>query len=363
MKKTSLYDEHLSLGAKMIEFAGYSLPLEYRGIQEEHLSVRTQAGLFDVSHMGEIIVKGDNAFGLVQRLTSNDISKLSVGKAQYSCFPNEQGGIIDDVLVYQTQEQEYLLVVNAANVAKDWKWISEQNRKEQAEIANISDTISQIALQGKVSAAIIQPLLPASIMAEEIKYYTFVKTSVAACDEVLLSATGYTGEKGFEIYCKAENAPHIWRELLRVGKPLGLCPVGLGARDTLRLEKGYSLYGQDLSDSISPIEAGLSWICKFNERNPFISSDLLKLQKEEGVKQQKCGFKMVDRGVPRTAYRVVNKEGIPIGEVTSGTFSPSLKIGIGAALIKPQYASEGQEIWIEVRNRKLKAVVAHFPLV
>jgi aminomethyltransferase len=361
MKHTAFYEMHLGLGAKMIEFAGYLMPVSYRGINEEHLAVRSSAGVFDVSHMGEFLLKGPDALELIQRVSSNDAAKLMAGKAQYSCLPNENGGIIDDLLIYCIKENGlYLLVVNASNIQKDWDWISRHNNRQVA-MENISDRTCLLAIQGPNATKILQPLTGIDIM--NLPYYHFVKGAFAGVDNVLVSATGYTGAGGVEIYFedKEDSAIKIWNAIFEAGKPYDLKPVGLGARDTLRLEMGYCLYGNDISDSSSPLEAGLGWITKFSK--DFIGRPALELQKNEGVKRKLVGFQMEDRGIPRHGYEITDASGVQIGEVTSGTQSPSLGKAIGMGYVTEAFSNQDSPIYIKVRDKLLKAVVVKLPFL
>lgn len=358
LKQVQLNDIHVNLGAKMVPFAGYVMPVSYEGINAEHETVRTKVGVFDVSHMGEFILKGEKALDLIQRVTSNDASKLADGKVQYSCFPNETGGIVDDLLVYRIDAGTYMLVVNASNITKDWDWLMKYNT-DGVEMHNISDKTSLLAVQGPLAADALQSLT--SMPLKEIAYYTFMKGKFAGIDNVLVSATGYTGEKGFEIYFENQYAEVIWKAIFEAGKNFGIKPVGLGARDTLRLEMGFCLYGNDIDDSTSPIEAGLGWITKFTKE--FTNSGTLKKQKEAGVKSKLVGFEMTDRGIPRHDYSVMNAGGDTIGRVTSGTQSPTLQKAIGMAYVQTEFATEGTEIFINVRDKKLKAKVVKTPFI
>lgn len=355
-KNVALARVHENLGAKMIPFAGFNMPVQYSGVTHEHLNVREHVGVFDVSHMGEFIIRGDGAFDLVQKVTSNDVSKLFDGKVQYSCLPNGQGGIVDDLLVYRISERAYLLVVNASNIEKDWDWISSHNT-EDVIMENISDRTSLLAVQGPKAVQVLQSLTEVNL--SDMKYYTFEKGVFAGEENVLISATGYTGAGGFEIYFRNEQAEAIWKAIFEAGKDCQILPVGLAARDTLRLEMGFCLYGNDIDDTTSPIEAGLGWITKFT--NDFVDADRLKKQKEEGVSRSLVGFELIDRGVPRHGYTVLNEVGENIGIVTSGTMSPSLKKAIGLAYVSKEYISEGTDIYIAVRNKKLKAKVVSLP--
>ena len=355
-RSTALSHVHKALGAKMVPFAGYNMPVQYEGVSIEHINVREHVGVFDVSHMGEFIIRGEGAFELVQKLTSNDVSKLVDGKVQYSCLPNGKGGIVDDLLVYRIDEKTYLLVVNASNINKDWDWISKHNT-DDVEMENISDKTSLLAVQGPKAAAALQSLTDMNI--SDMKYYTFQKGTFAGKENVLISTTGYTGAGGFEIYFKNEDAEDIWNAVFESGKKYNILPVGLAARDTLRLEMGFCLYGNDIDDSTSPLEAGLGWITKFT--NNFVDSDFLKKQKEIGIKRRLVGFELVDRGVPRHGYDVLNGQGEKIGVVTSGTMSPSLKKAIGLAYVPVAMKEEGTEIYISVRKKQLKAKVVSLP--
>lgn len=358
MKNTALTEKHISLGAKMVPFAGYNMPVQYEGINVEHATVRNAVGVFDVSHMGEFILKGENALDLIQRVTSNDASKLHDGKIQYSCFPNEDGGIVDDLLVYRMDEKSYMLVVNASNIEKDWNWIQKFNTSN-VEMHNISDKTSLLAVQGPKSADALQSLTDMDLASME--YYTFKKGTFAGVDNVLVSATGYTGAGGFEIYFENEHADQIWNAIFKAGAEYGIKPIGLAARDTLRLEKGFCLYGNDIDDTTSPIEAGLGWITKFTKT--FTNSEALLAQKEAGVACKLIGFEMIDRGIPRHDYPIVDAEGKVIGKVTSGTQSPTLQKAIGMGYLDKEFAKEGTEIFIEIRNTKVKAQVVKFPFV
>lgn len=356
MKEIALTNKHISLGAKMVPFAGYNMPVQYEGINAEHATVRQGVGVFDVSHMGEFILKGENALDLIQRVTSNDASKLYDGKIQYSCLPNEDGGIVDDLLVYRIDEKTYMLVVNASNIEKDWNWIQKYNT-QGVEMHNISDRTSLLAVQGPKAAEALQSLTEVDLASME--YYTFVKGQFAGVDNVLISATGYTGAGGFEIYFDNEHADKIWDAIFEAGAGLGIKPIGLGARDTLRLEMGFCLYGNDIDDTTSPIEAGLGWITKFSKN--FNNSEALKAQKEAGVKNKLVGFEMIERGIPRHDYEIVDAEGNNIGRVTSGTQSPSLQKAIGMGYVAKEFAKEGGEIYISIRNNKVKAKIVKFP--
>jgi len=356
MKNTALAQTHINLGAKMVPFAGYNMPVQYQGVNAEHLTVRNGVGVFDVSHMGEFFLTGDKALALIQKVTSNDASKLFDGKVQYSCLPNYDGGIVDDLLVYRLSETEYMLVVNASNIDKDWDWISKHNDLD-VDMTNASDELSLLAVQGPLAVKALQSLTEVDLAAMD--YYTFKIGAFAGIDNVTISATGYTGSGGFEIYFKNEDAQHIWDALFKAGADYGIKPIGLAARDTLRLEMGFCLYGNDINDTTSPIEAGLSWITKFSK--DFVNAEALKAQKENGVTKKLVAFTMVDRGIPRHGYDIVEADGNTIGEVTSGTMSPSLKQGIGMGYVPTEYAKLGSEIYIAVRNKQLKAQVVKLP--
>jgi aminomethyltransferase len=359
MKTTPFTKMHQQLGAKMAEFAGYLMPISYTGINDEHSTVRKNAGVFDVSHMGEFILKGDNALDLIQRVTTNDASKLTSGKAQYSCLPNEAGGIVDDLLVYCIEENKvYMLVVNASNIEKDWNWIQRFNDKD-VEMHNISDKTCLLAVQGPNATKILQPLTEMDLL--NMKYYTFGKGTFAGVKNVLISATGYTGAGGVEIYFedKDEAAEVIWSAIFEAGKKDGLKAIGLGARDTLRLEMGYCLYGNDIDDTTSPIEAGLAWVTKFNKTFP--SSVIFEQQKKEGVRRKLVGFEMIDKGIPRHDYLIKNTSGSAIGKVTSGTQSPSLGKAIGMGYVDINNSNIDTDIYIEVRDKLLKAKVVKLP--
>jgi aminomethyltransferase len=356
MKEIALTNKHISLGAKMVPFAGYNMPVQYEGINAEHATVRQGVGVFDVSHMGEFILKGENALDLIQRVSSNDASKLYDGKIQYSCLPNETGGIVDDLLIYRIDEKTYMLVVNASNIEKDWNWIQQYNTNG-VEMHNISDKTSLLAVQGPKAAEALQSLT--SVDLGSMEYYTFNKGQFAGVDNVIISATGSTGAGGFEIYFDNEHADQIWDAIFEAGKSHNIKPIGLGARDTLRLEMGFCLYGNDIDDTTSPIEAGLGWITKFSKT--FTNSESLLAQKEAGVKKKLVGFEMIDRGIPRHDYEIVDADGNVIGKVTSGTQSPSLQKAIGMGYVAKEFAKEGSDIYINIRNNKIKAKVVKFP--
>lgn len=359
MKNTPFTQKHIALGAKMAEFAGYNMPISYSGINDEHITVRKNAGVFDVSHMGEFILKGANALDLIQRVTTNDASKLNAGKAQYSCLTNETGGIVDDLIVYCIEENNvYMLVVNASNIEKDWKWISSFNDRN-VEMHNISDKTCLLAIQGPNATKILQPLTEMDIL--NLKYYTFVKGMFAGVDNVLVSATGYTGSGGVEIYFedKDGSADIIWDKIFEVGNPQGLKPIGLGARDTLRMEMGYCLYGNDIDDTTSPLEAGLGWITKFSK--DFTAKAILEDQKTQGVQRKLVGFEMVEKGIPRHGYEIRDFSGENIGHVTSGTQSPSLGKAIGMGYVRTPYAPIDNNIYIKIRDKLIQARVVKFP--
>jgi len=361
MKNTPFTNKHIALGAKMAEFAGYNMPISYSGINDEHAAVRNNAGVFDVSHMGEFILKGEHALDLIQRTTTNDASKLTNGKAQYSCLPNKDGGIVDDLIVYCLEEhQSYMLVVNASNIEKDWNWIQQFNDKK-VEMHNISDKTCLLAIQGPNATRILQPLTGMDIM--NLKYYTFTKGTFAGVENVLVSATGYTGAGGVEIYFedKDGHADKIWDAIFEAGKTAGIKPIGLGARDTLRLEMGYCLYGNDIDDSTSPLEAGLGWITKFTKE--FTNRSHFEKQKAEGLSRKLVGFEMLEKGIARHDYEIKDIHGNTIGKVTSGTQSPSLGKAIGMGYVASTFASPGSEIYIAVRNTLLKAKVVKMPFV
>jgi aminomethyltransferase len=361
MKNTPFTQKHIDLGAKMAEFAGYNMPISYSGINDEHAAVRNSAGVFDVSHMGEFILKGPHALDLIQRITSNDAAKLTVGKAQYSCFPNKDGGIIDDLIVYCLEENNaYMLVVNASNIEKDWNWVQQFNDQE-VEMHNISDKTALLAIQGPNATKMLQPLTEMDIM--NLKYYTFTKGTFAGVENVLISATGYTGAGGVEIYFedKGNDATKIWDAIFEAGKKGGIKPIGLGARDTLRLEMGYCLYGNDIDDTTSPLEAGLGWITKFSKA--FTNSDYFEKQKAGGLTKKLVGFEMLEKGIARHDYEIKDFEGTVIGKVTSGTQSPTLGKAIGMGYVDAGFAAAGSEIYISIRNTLIKAKVVKMPFV
>jgi aminomethyltransferase len=359
MKKTPFYPKHLAAGAKMHPFAGYEMPIEYSGIKNEHLTVRNGVGVFDVSHMGEIWVKGENALHFLQKITTNNVAVLEVGQAQYTCMPNEKGGIVDDLLVYYFEPDKYMLVVNASNIEKDYNWMV-SNNDMGVEIENSSDEIAQLAIQGPKATGVLQKLTDVDL--SSIRFYTFTVGGFAGIENVIISATGYTGAGGFELYFRNEDAAKIWDAIFEAGKDEGILPVGLGARDTLRLEMGYCLYGNDINDTTTPLEGSLGWITKFDAKD-FIAKDILLKQKEEGLKLRLRAFKLLDRGIPRHGYEITDGNGDPIGEVTSGTMSPVLNIGIGMGYIKTGHTKFGSEVFIKVRKKLLRAEVVKLPFI
>lgn len=359
MKKTPFTDIHIALGAKMSEFAGYDMPIEYgTGIIDEHLTVINQVGVFDVSHMGEFWVKGPNALRFLQKVCSNNIAALPVGKAQYNCFPNGKGGIVDDLIVYHYEPEKYMLVVNAANIDKDWEWVN-VNNAEAAILENASDNMAQLAIQGPKAQALLQQLTDVDL--SSIPYYAFAVGRLAGVDNVIISNTGYTGAGGFEIYFYPQFGEQIWNAVFEAGLPFGVKPIGLGARDTLRLEMGFALYGHEIDDTTSPIEAGLGWITKPADGKNLIDSDLIAKQRAEGVSRKLVGFELQERGIPRAHYDLVDVQGNTIGFVTSGTMSPTRKIGIGMGYVKTEFAKVGTEIAVQIRNKAVKAVVVKTP--
>ena len=361
MKTTVLNKKHKALGAKMLPFAGFEMPIQYEGVNAEHETVRNKVGVFDVSHMGNFFVTGKDALNFLQYITSNDVAKLKPGKIQYSCFPNEQNGIVDDLLVYQLDDDNYMLVVNGANLDKDWAWVNKHAEKFDVKLQDLSDQYSILAVQGPNSPKLMQKLAGDSADLENLKYYTWTKADLAGHEDILVSATGYTGEKGYEIYVKNELTEDIWKVLFEQGKDFGIKPIGLGARDTLRLEKGYCLYGNDIDDTTSPIEAGLGWITKFTK--DFINSENLKKQKAQGVSRKLVGFKLKDKGIARHGYDIVDKTGNKIGVVTSGTMSPTLKEAIGMGYVPIEKAKPGREILIQIRKKQVPAEVVNLPFV
>jgi len=356
MKNTALLQKHLDANAKMVPFAGYNMPVQYEGVNAEHETVRTGVGVFDVSHMGEFFLRGPKALDLIQRVTTNDASVLFDGKAQYSCMPNGKGGIVDDLIIYRISQEEYLLVVNASNIEKDWNWISSHNT-DGVEMENASDAYSLLAIQGPKAAEAMQSLTEVNL--SEMGYYTFAKGTFAGQPNIFISATGYTGSGGFEIYVPNEVASAVLDAVFEAGKSYGIKPIGLAARDTLRLEMGFCLYGNDIDDTTSPIEAGLGWITKFTK--DFVDSDLLKAQKEQGVSRKLVAFEMIERGIPRHDYRILDKNNQVIGKVTSGTMSPSMKIAIGLGYVELAHAGLDSEIYIEIRDKGVLAKVVKLP--
>ncbi|MFW2135743.1 glycine cleavage system aminomethyltransferase GcvT [Chryseobacterium sp. TY4] len=359
MKKTALYDKHVALGAKMVPFAGFDMPVQYSGVTEEHFAVREKVGLFDVSHMGQFFVEGPQAKALLQKVTTNNVDTLEDGKAQYTCLPNETGGIVDDLIIYKMNDEKYFVVVNASNIDKDWNHISKYNAEIGATMTNASDDMSLLAIQGPKAVETLQKLTEVNL--SEIPYYHFTLGTVAGVSDVIISNTGYTGSGGFEIYFKNENAETLWNAVIEAGEEFAIVPCGLAARDTLRLEKGFCLYGNDINDTTSPIEAGLGWITKFDK--DFISKEIFAKQKEEGVTRKLVGFELTDKGVPRQGYPVVDAEANVIGKVTSGTQSPMKKIGIGLAYVDKSHNKVGTEIFIQVRNKNIPAKVVKTPFV
>lgn len=356
MKNTALTQVHEALGAKLVPFAGFNMPVQYEGVNAEHETVRNAVGVFDVSHMGEFLLSGPDALDLIQRVTSNDASTLTIGRAQYSCLPNGKGGIVDDLIIYKIKEEEYLLVVNASNIEKDWNWISSHNTKNVS-MRNLSDDYSLLAIQGPKAIEAMQSLTSVDLSA--IKYYHFEVGPFAGIDHVIISATGYTGSGGFEIYCKNSEVKQVWDKVFEAGAAFGIKPIGLAARDTLRLEMGFCLYGNDIDDTTSPLEAGLGWITKFTK--DFTDSEFLKSQKEAGVSRKLIGFEMIERGIPRHDYRIVDAAGNEIGKVTSGTQGPSVKKAIGMGYVKTEFAAPDSEIYIEIRDKGVLAKVVKMP--
>ena len=358
MKTTPLTDTHVALGAKMVDFAGFYMPVRYSSDLDEHHCVRNVVGMFDVSHMGEFIIKGENALPFLQKIVSNDVSKLEKGQALYAYLPNATGGIVDDLLVYHLDDDNYMCVVNAGNIDKDWAWFQQHNT-ENAEMHNISDNTALLAIQGPKATEALQSLTEVDL--SSIPYYRFKRGAFAGVDNVIISATGYTGAGGFELYFNKAHAVDVWNKILEAGKPFGLQPIGLGARDTLRLEKGFCLYGNDIDDTTSPLEAGLSWVTKFNK--DFIAKDILLKQKADGLQRKLVGFVMVDRGIPRHGYLIKDEQGNEIGIVTSGTQSPTLGYGVGLGYVDVAYANVDSEIFIDIRGKLLKAKVVKLPFL
>jgi aminomethyltransferase len=360
MKNTSLTFVHQKLGAKMVPFAGYNMPVEYSGVINEHLAVRNGVGVFDVSHMGEFWVKGEGALALLQKITTNDVSLLNIGQAQYSCMPNGKGGIVDDLIIYRFEELKYFVVVNASNIQKDWDWMNRQN-VFNAELEDASERMSLIALQGPKAQEVLQKLTEVKL--DTLKSFHFTTTAVAGAENVIVSATGYTGAGGFELYFQNSDAIKIWEALMDAGKSFGIVAAGLAARDTLRLEKGYSLYGNDIDDTTSPIEAGLGWIVKFSDNKDFIDKDFLFKQKSTGVEKKMVGILLIGRGIPRHGYPLVDENETMIGEITSGTMSPVLKKGIGMAYVKTDFSQIGTKVFLKIRNKMIEAEVVKLPFV
>lgn len=356
MKNTALTHIHEQLGAKLVPFAGYNMPVSYEGVNAEHETVRKGVGVFDVSHMGEFLITGPKALDLIQKISSNDASKIAIGQAQYCYLPNESGGIIDDLIVYKLKDEEYLLVVNASNIDKDWAWIEKQNTMG-AELRNISDDYSLLAIQGPKAIEAMQSLTSEDLSA--IKFYNFKVSDFAGIEHVIISATGYTGSGGFEIYCKNSEVEQIWKKVFEAGEDFGIKPIGLAARDTLRLEMGFCLYGNDINETTSPLEAGLGWITKFTK--DFVNSDNLKKEKEEGLKRKLIGFELIDRGIPRHDYEIADKDGNIIGIVTSGTMAPSLGKGIGLGYVTVENSAPETDIFIQIRNKPVAAKVVKTP--
>jgi aminomethyltransferase len=360
MKFTALNEVHKKAGAKMVEFAGYEMPIEYSGIKDEHMTVRNTVGVFDVSHMGEFWVNGPQAIELINKISSNDPSALRQGQAQYTCFPNGKGGIVDDLLVYCFSNTKYLMVVNASNIQKDWEWVNIQNDCG-AELENASDSLSQLAVQGPAAVKTLQKLTDIDL--KEIKFYSFSVGQIAGIDDVIISATGYTGAGGFELYCKNEDVEKLWHAVFEAGEEFGIKPIGLAARDTLRLEMGYCLYGNDIDDTTSPIEAGLGWITRFNNGRQFIDRDFLMMQKNEGVSRRLRGFVMLEKAIPRHGYELVDNHGLIVGKVTSGTLSPVLGKGIGLGYVAREYAALGTSIYVKIRNKTIPAEIVKLPFI
>lgn len=356
MKNTALTDVHTALGAKIVPFAGYNMPVQYEGVNAEHETVRNAVGVFDVSHMGEFIISGDKALDLIQKISSNDAARLTIGKAQYSCMPNDKGGIVDDLIIYRLGETEYLLVVNAANIEKDWKWIESHNTFG-ADMKDVSDHYSLLAIQGPKAVEAMQSITPVDLAA--IPFYHFETGEFAGVQDIIISATGYTGSGGFEIYCKNEDAKQVWDKVFEAGADFGIKPIGLAARDTLRLEMGYCLYGNDIDDTTSPIEAKLGWITKFTK--DFVNAEALKKQKEDGPERKLVAFELTEKGIPRQGYDIVDGEGSKIGNVTSGTMSPSLGKGIGMGYVPAEVAKPGNTVHIQIRKKAVPATLVKLP--
>ena len=356
MKKTTLNSKHIELGAKMVPFAGYGMPVQYSGVNAEHINVRINSGIFDVSHMGEFIVSGDKALQLIQKLSSNDASVLFPGRAQYAYLPNGKGGVVDDLIIYMLEKDKYMLVVNASNIEKDWEWINKHNDLG-AKLENISDQMSLLAVQGPKASALLQKLTNHDL--SSIKFYHFVQGEMAGISDVIISATGYTGSGGFELYVNNEDAEQLWDAILANGESYNLLPAGLAARDTLRLEMGYCLYGNDIDDETSPISAGLGWVTKFTK--PFIGDKELKEQKENGVNEKLVAFKLLERGIPRKDYQITDEENNIIGVVTSGTMGPTVKLSIGMGYVKSEFSALGSKIYLRIRNKSISAEVVKLP--
>lgn len=356
MKSTALNHIHHKLGAKMVPYAGYEMPVSYSGVNEEHETVRQQVGVFDVSHMGEFFVEGKEALDLLQKVTTNDVSKLVNGQAQYTCMPNETGGIVDDLIIYKFNDEKFMMVVNASNIEKDWNWINRHNSFE-AKLSNLSDEYSLLAIQGPKAVEAMQSISPLDL--SEIKFYHFEVGEFGGAQDVIISATGYTGSGGFEIYFKNKDAEQIWTSVFEAGEKFGIKPIGLAARDTLRLEMGMCLYGNDIDETTSPIEAKLGWITKFTK--DFINTEALQLEKEAGPLRKLVAFEVIEKGIPRQGYDLLNTEGEKIGHVTSGTMSPSLKKAIGMGYVKAEYAKFGNEIYVQIRKKQVKAVIVKPP--
>jgi aminomethyltransferase len=356
MKKTTLNSKHIELGAKMVPFAGYGMPVQYSGVNAEHINVRINSGIFDVSHMGEFIVSGDKALQLIQKLSSNDASVLFPGRAQYAYLPNGKGGVVDDLIIYMLEKDKYMLVVNASNIEKDWEWINKHNDLG-AKLENISDQMSLLAVQGPKASALLQKLTNQDL--SSIKFYHFVQGEMAGISDVIISATGYTGSGGFELYVNNEDAEQLWDAILANGESYNLLPAGLAARDTLRLEMGYCLYGNDIDDETSPISAGLGWVTKFTK--PFIGDKELKEQKENGVNEKLVAFKLLERGIPRKDYQITDEENNIIGVVTSGTMGPTVKLSIGMGYVKSEFSALGSKIYLRIRNKSISAEVVKLP--
>lgn len=356
MKHIPLKDTHEGLGAKMVDYAGFYMPVQYEGVNAEHNTVRNGVGVFDVSHMGEFLLTGEHALALIQKTCTNDASAIEVGKAQYSCFTNEEGGIIDDLIIYRMKEEEYLLVVNASNIDKDWEWLNKQNNVG-AILQDLSDQYALLAIQGPKAIEAMQGLT--SVNLSEIPYYSFKVGDFAGVSDVIISATGYTGSGGFEIYCQSNQIKQVWDSVFQAGASFGIKPIGLAARDTLRLEMGFCLYGNDIDETISPLEAGLGWITKFTKN--FVGADVLKQQKEAGVQRKLIGFELLERGIPRQGYEILDAQGNSIGKVTSGTMAPTVEKGIGMGYVTPDFSKPETEIFIKIRNNSVKAQVVKTP--